>query len=149
MMQAPTVATPPQPRAAPTDQSFSPSMQITSSNSSAVVAMLMTQQQMMESQIKTMRAELTTQEAVTTEQLEALQTRIEAVHAAQLLSEEERFVLEDQLADFLELKASRALITREMSMHLPAVGTVSKLVALSEGMANDAVFARQARRKFV
>ena len=108
----------------------------------------MSQQQMLESQIKTMRSELTAQEAVTTEQLEALQTRIEAVHAAQLFSEEERFVLEDQLADFLELKASRTLITREM-LHVPAVGTVSKLVALSEGMANDAVFARQARRKFV
>ena len=121
----------------------------TTNDSSAVVAMLMSQQQMLESQIKTMRTELTAQEAVTTEQLEALQTRIEAVHAAQLLSEEERFALEDQLADFVELKASRALITREMSMHLPAVGTVSKLVALSEGMANDAVFARQARRKFV
>ena len=102
----------------------------------------------MESQMEAMRAELTAQEAVTAEQLEALQTRIEAVHAAQLLSEEERFALEDQLADFVELKALQPVLTREM-LHVPVVGVVCKLVALSEGMANDAVFARQARRKFV
>ena len=121
---------------------------LTPNDSSAVVAMLMSQQQMLESQIKTMRTELTAQEAVTTEQLEALQTRIEAVHAAELLSEEERFALEDQLADFVELKALQPVLTREM-LHVPVVGVVCKLVALSEGMVNDAVFARQARRKFV
>ena len=128
---------------------------LTSNDSSAVVAILMSQQQLMlereakmVSQMEAMRAELTAQEAVTTEQLEALQTRIEAVHAAELLSEEERFALEDQLADFVELKALQPVLTREM-LHVPVVGVVCKLVALSEGMVNDAVFARQARRKFV
>lgn len=42
------------------------------------------------------------EDAVTNEQLAALQERLESLHGAQLLGDEERDALEDCLADFID-----------------------------------------------
>ena len=66
------------------------------------------------------------------QQLAALQARLEALHAAKLLADEDLFALEDVIADALEAP-DRAL----------------RMVALSARMVADASFSRQLRRKFI
>ena len=107
-------------------------------------------------EMDTLRAELTpapAQELVSAEQLAALQARLESLHAAQLLTDEEFFALEDLCADFLEVQASASgVLTHELVYSNPAFGEAAKLaqlIVVSEGLASDAGFARQARRKFV
>ena len=65
-------------------------------------------------------------------QLVALQSRLESLHAAKLLGDEELFAIEDIVAELDE-----------------DGGRVAMLVALSARMAGDAAFARQLRRKVV
>ena len=103
-----------------------------------------------------LRAELTPappQELISAEQLVLLQARLESLHGAQLLAEEEFFALEDLCADFLEVQASASgVLTHELVYSNPAFGEAAKLaqlIVVSEGLASDAGFARQARRKFV
>ena len=107
-------------------------------------AKLEEQQREMEAKMLEMREDLTPRPAVTEEQLTALQSRLETMHAAQLLTDDEVFALEDIVADFIAL----GLVTAEMaSAH--AAAKLLQLVRLSEGIASDGSFARQARRKFV
>jgi len=92
--------------------------------------------------------------AITDEQLAALQGRIEGLHITKLLTDEELFALEDLIADYVELTVSVAdgVITKAMIYAMPTAGVASKLdklISLSEAMAGDAAFARQARRKFL
>ena len=65
-------------------------------------------------------------------QLPALQARLEALHAAKLLQDEELYVIEDAIAD---------------SEDVEEAGCVSKLIALSAKMPSDRAFARQLRRR--
>jgi hypothetical protein len=100
-------------------------------------------------------------EIISEEQLKALQDRFDALHAAKLLTDAELFALEDVIADFLELRASVGTITFDMAFvsHADYAGTPSqtfsvaaamhKMVSLSAGLASDAAFARQLKRKFV
>ena len=102
-----------------------------------------------------LRAELTPappQELISADQLAALQARLESLHAAQLLTDEEFFALEDLCADFLEMQtAAGGVLTPEVAHSSPAsaAARLAKLVGVSEGLASDAAFARQVRRKFV
>ena len=75
--------------------------------------------------------------------------RLEGLHAAQLLSDDELFAAEDCVADFLEAKASFDVVTLNVVNASRAAGKAHKLVVLSEGVPKDAMFARQLRRKFV
>lgn len=88
--------------------------------------------------------------AIAQHRLAALQARIEALHTAKLLGEDETCALEDMIADFIEFKASLVgVVTLDtMSGNENAVKLL-KLVMLSEHIAADAAFARQARRKYV
>ena len=102
------------------------------------------------------RAELTpapAQELISPEQLAVLQARLESLHAAQLLSDEEFFALEDLCADFHELQGSTVgVLSQDLVCSSAAYGVAAKLakmVVVSEGITSDAGFARQARRKFV
>ena len=88
-------------------------------------------------------------EAVSGQQIEALTARLEAVHGAKLLSDDELFAVEDCVADFIEAQASYDVVTMEAVNANRELGKVHKLVALGEGMPSDAMFARQLRRKFV
>ncbi len=78
--------------------------------------------------------------------LERLQERFDALHQAKLLTDDEMFVLEDKLADFIECRSSVTVAPGEMNA---AVDTVRKLVGLCEGVSKDGMFARQLRRKFL
>jgi hypothetical protein len=84
--------------------------------------------------------------SVTSEQLAALQARLEGLHAADFLSETELHALEDLVADFIELRTARELASVD---GYNAMLRLAKLIDLSEGMPADRTFARQARRKFV
>ena len=86
------------------------------------------------SEVDQMRAE-----AAETQQLEALQLRLQVLHASKLLSDEEAFKVEDAVADSLE--ASDGCVAA-------GDGEVAKLLALSAKMRADPAFARQLRRRF-
>ena len=119
----------------------------------------MTQQQAtLKAEIDALKAELTPAPpapAITQEQLTALQSRIESLHVAKLLADEELYALENLIADYVELTISMIdgrVITRETIYSLATVAAASKLdklVGLSAAMVGDAAFARQARRKFM
>jgi hypothetical protein len=96
-----------------------------------------------------MREELKPAEAITEQRLAALQARLEALHAAKLLGDDELYALEDMVADYYELKSSMGVVTLEAMHAYKAASQLSKLVALSEGVVADGAFARQARRKYV
>ena len=81
-------------------------------------------------------------------QVEAVVRRLEALHAVQLLSDEEFGCLEDCIADGIEATASCEVLTWELVQSSPAMSTLHKLIVLSEKMSQDSMFARQARRKF-
>ena len=104
-------------------------------------ARMQSQRAEMEARMNAKIAELTPQEAVSAEQLATLQARLETIHQAKLLTEEELFTLEDLCADYAELKSTVGTVTKEMT-------TLHKLVGVSEQVAGDAAFARQVRRKF-
>ena len=93
------------------------------------------------------------QELISSEQLTAIQSRLEQLHAAQLLSDEEFFALEDLCADHVQVQASTiAVLSRDLVCSSAAYGATARLaqlVGLSEALVSDAGFARQARRKFV
>lgn len=73
-------------------------------------------------------------------QIAALQLRVQSLHAAQLLADEELYGLEDIIVDGCEV---------ELADGGAGDGRVAKMVALSERVAADGAFARQLRRKFV
>ena len=85
----------------------------------------------------------TVEEAVSAEQLEAVQARLQALHVAELLSDSELYAAEDAIVDCIEVvaKAPRTQATE------PAVDRARTAVILSERLAADEVFARQLRRK--
>ena len=105
------------------------------------------QAKMAEMQAK-MEAKLEQQQIITKDQLAALQTRLEGLHASELLSDDELGAVEDCLADFFEASAGCEHMTMETASMNRAVGTALKLIALSEGMTKDTMFARQVKRKF-
>jgi NAD+--asparagine ADP-ribosyltransferase len=95
-----------------------------------------------------MKATLEQQQVITKDQLAAVQTRLEGLHASELLSDDELGAVEDCLADFFEASAGCEHMTMETVSMNRAVGTALKLIALSEGMTKDTMFARQVKRKF-
>ena len=111
----------------------------------------------MDKQLARQREELTPREAVSAEQLASLQERLEQLHAAKLLADDELFVVEDLCADYMELQASvpnggsltQDMIYTAVGHSHSAAAKLHKLVRLSDGMASDAAFARQLKRKFV
>ena len=148
-----------------------PQMQSDSLSSAAVVELLLEREEKLRSEAKAEKAELEArihaekvelrkemqarltelapQEAISAERLTALAARLEALHAAQLLTDEELCALEDCLADFVDVRAAYSVVTAEVVHANAAASKVLKLVLLSEGLAKDAAFVRQARRKLM
>eukprot|EP01046_Picozoa_sp_COSAG06_P086763 COSAG06_NODE_33325_length_491_cov_1.538265_1_plen_126_part_00 len=95
----------------------------------------------------------TPQELITSEQLVALQSRPGQLHAAQVLTDDELFVTEDLITDFLELKADAGGAITVGTVFgggaSQTIGKLHKLVGVSEGLVSDAALARQIRRKFM
>ena len=78
-------------------------------------------------------------------QLEMLQTRLDALHEAKLLTDDEVGALEDCVADYIDCCSSLNPAAAEIGA---AAEKVKKMVGLSEGMGKDGMLARQLRRKF-
>jgi len=79
-------------------------------------------------------------------QLELLQTRLDALHQAKLLSDDEIGALEDCIADYIDCRSSLSPAAAEIGV---AAEKVKKMVGLSERVGKDGTLARQLRRKFV
>ena len=94
----------------------------------------------MEAKLQQLREEMEPRAAVSAEQIAALQVRLEALHDAELL-------IEDTIADFVELTSLMGAVTLETVHSNAGVGKLIKLVALSSNIAADGSFARQLRRK--
>ena len=113
---------------------------------------MMAQVKRAEAQVEALREEKY-QQVISDDELAALQQRAAKLHAAQLLADEELFALEDLCADYLEMQtAAGGVLTQEAVYRYSPTGAatrLAKLAGLSEGLASDAAFARQARRKFV
>ena len=77
-------------------------------------------------------------------QLELLQTRLDALHQAKLLTDDEIDELEDCVADYIDCRSSLNPVAAEIGT---AAEKVKKMVGLSEGIGKDGMLARQLRRK--
>jgi hypothetical protein len=73
-------------------------------------------QERADANLEKMREELKPAEAITEQRLAALQARLEALHAAKLLGDDELYALEDMVADYYKLKSSMGVVTLE-AMH--------------------------------
>lgn len=106
-------------------------------------AILAEQRQEMEAKMEQQRVELgaALKRKTVEQQLEALQSRLRGLHAQNLLTEEETYKVEDQIADYVELPPP--LVADQT-----AGNAVLRMVALSEGIGDDRALARQMRRKF-
>jgi hypothetical protein len=79
----------------------------------------------------------------------ALQMRLEALHAAELLKEDELFSIEDKLADVIGTSAAAGEAEGGATDGAARRrGEAAEMVLLSEGIASDKMLARQLRRKF-
>lgn len=79
-------------------------------------------------------------DVISDEQLRALQDRLQALHAAKLICEEELFQLEDVIADCIEVLPTADV--REQS-----VEKTMRMLRLMDKLQGDAPLARQLRRK--
>ena len=131
-----------------------------SADDASLVALLLEQQRLMHEREDKLRQEMEAKmrdelaltrtppaEAISEMQLDALRSRLEALHTAKLLSDEELGSLEDVVADFIHLRALVEAVTMELVHTNSVAGKAHMLVSLSEGLPKDAMLARQARRK--
>ena len=105
-----------------------------------------------EAQVQAAKADAP-QPVISDDQLLTLQTRLQGLHAAKLLQDDELFALEDLCADFAELQTVVGTVAKELFLTpgaaFEAAAKLHKLIGVSEKMPGDAAFARQARRKFM
>jgi hypothetical protein len=80
-------------------------------------------------------------DAITEENLDALQSQLQELHAAQLLTDDLMDAIMDTIADCIEL-----LLMNKFTDSI--VEKVAKVANLSSKMKNHASFARQLRRRF-
>ena len=78
-------------------------------------------------------------------QLEMLQTRLDALHQAKLLTDDEIGALEDCVADYIGFRSSLNPTVTDIGV---VAEKVKQMVGLSEGIGKDGMLARQLRRKF-
>ena len=82
------------------------------------------------------------EEVIGEEELAALQSRLQSLHGAKLLTDEELYSLEDAIVDCIEVMPTAGASA-------PEVEKVAKMMLVSAKVAGDAALARQLRRKFV
>ena len=120
------------------DRSFTPSVQVSQQGSSLSEISAMVKVEMDK-----------VRELITAEQFATFESRLDVMHAAELLSDDEMFKIEDLCADFLEIKTTAGVLTLESVYSNPdgVAARLAKLIGVSEGIASDARCARQLRRK--
>jgi hypothetical protein len=121
--------------AATPDRSFTPSMQLSSPaaamrslDDTSIIFQMLEREDKLRQEMDRMR-EAAAKERVSGAESALLQRRLEAVHAANLLSDEELYAVEDVVADGDE-------------------ASIAALISLSAKLVADAAFARQLRRKY-
>ena len=77
-------------------------------------------------------------------QLERLQARLDALHQAKLLTDDEMLVLEDKVADFIGCRLSMMVAPGEIGA---AAESVRKLAGMCEGVTKDGMLVRLLRRQ--
>ena len=97
-------------------------------------------------EIARLRAELAARprlaaEVVSAAELAALQSRLQALHEAELLTDEEMYCLEDSVVDFITVTPTAGASAHE-------VEKVARMVLVSAKVPSDAALARQLRRTF-
>ena len=80
-------------------------------------------------------------------EVSVLQVRLEALHSAKLLTDEEMFAMEDIIADSFDDQDHED--EDDGGSRVVACEKVTSLVTLSGRIASNASFARQVRRKYV
>ena len=100
-------------------------------------------QKEMEQQIRDAQPRRAT-EAISDQQLEALQVRLQILNDAKLISGEECCALEDTIVDCIEVMSVRTSME-----DLPVVQQVLKMIWISERVKHDRTFARQLKRKYI
>ena len=107
-----------------------------------------TEQQRQETQVLAQQVQVrevaSAMSCVSDGQLELLQTRLDALHQAKLLTDDEIGALEDCVADYIDCHSSLNPTAVDIGA---AAEKVKTMVGLSEGMAKDSMLARQLRRK--
>lgn len=93
----------------------------------------------MEAKLAEMEAKLAPADAVSDEQMQKLQERVEQLHGQKLITDVELFAVEDLCADFIELESCVGKLSTDtvLSHHLGA--DACKLMALSEKLPSNAV----------
>jgi len=81
-------------------------------------------------------------EVIQEEQLASLQSRLQAMHEAKIITSEELHEVEDALIDCIEV-----MPTAEASA--PEVDKAAKILLVAAKVPSDGTFARQLRRKFL
>lgn len=81
-------------------------------------------------------------EVIDERQLAALQTRLQSLHEAKLLTDGELFALEDLIVDCIEVMPSASVST-------PTVEKVARMLLVASKVRGDGMLARQLRRKFM
>ena len=76
------------------------------------------------------------------EQLAALQSRLQSMHGAKLLTDDELFCLEDAIVDCIEVMPTASASAVE-------VEKVARMVLVSSKVQSDSTLARQLRRKLL
>jgi hypothetical protein len=112
------------------------------SSFSDMLAFMREEREMMMSAMEKQRVEM--QALLDQAQMTALQVRVQALHATQLLTDEELYRIEDVIADGCEVNDVRVGTSADGRGE-----QVARMVALSARVAVEGAFARQLRRKFV
>jgi hypothetical protein len=107
-----------------------------------------------EAKLQALELRLTPTAAISEQRLAALQARLEALHKADLLGDDQLYMLEDVVADFVEFESAMggAAVTLEAvhaNENARNLLKLVKLVGLSERIASDDAFSRQVKRKCV
>ena len=119
-------------------------------NKDALKAELEAKIEQQRQEIKQLRAELAARpqlalKTIDEDQFAQLQSRLQSMHEAKLLTDDELFGLEDQMVDCLEAMPTASLTVLSASQ----VENVAKMLMVASKVANDAMLARQLRRKFL
>ena len=107
--------------------------------------MELSRQEVNESRVQAVHAQIP-QEAISKEQVETLTTQLEALHATQLLSDDELYVFED--IGLCRERATIGSVMKEVVQTNKVVNKLHQLVVVSEAGPRDATLGPQLRCKF-
>ena len=108
-------------------------------------------EEQLEAKLRDMETSLAPKPAITSQMLADLQSRLEALHVAELLTTDELYTLEDMCCDVMELETttSGGILTMDMAQTHPVITKACKVAGLSARIKSDVAFARQVRKRYL